>query len=217
MYVVTTHHSFHLEVCKRARTTISDCLQIYTHIQMVCRCTFCHARNNFDEVRLKCAHLRQNRMRFAYFSPNTLKLFVVTLLWTGSGGVFNSDAKCACNGFSFIRFVFTCTFSNLFGCSLYLILFGCHFQMQTESLQFFYIFCCLDVRRRNGIYLTILSAKIAFWVNKYQIHANQMAQMHFVYFDIKFNNRERERDKKEEEITWKESIRWKLGSFFCVP
>lgn len=114
MYVVTTHHSFHLEVCKRARTTISDCLQIYTHIQMVCRCTFCHARNNFDEVRLKCAHLRQNRMRFAYFSPNTLKLFVVTLLWTGSGGVFNSDAKCACNGFSFIRFVFACTFSNLF-------------------------------------------------------------------------------------------------------
>lgn len=99
-------------------------------------------------------------MRFAYFSPNTWKLFVVTLLWTGSGGVFNSDAKWSVPAMDFRSFV------SFVGSSVRSYLLFIYFsfiflvisQMKMESIQFLCIL--LDVRRRCVIYLAILSEKL---------------------------------------------------------
>lgn len=57
-----------------------------------------HARNNFDEVRLKRAHLRQNRMGFAYFYHGIYyEIIRRYFVEQDSGGcymgVFKSDAN----------------------------------------------------------------------------------------------------------------------------
>lgn len=71
-----------------------------------------HARNNFDEIRLKHALLRQNRIRDSLiFPPNTLKLFVVTLSKTDLGEciyiiVLGRKMYAWLNGFCVVIFFF---------------------------------------------------------------------------------------------------------------
>lgn len=105
----TAHtYTIHSTKCVSARTTISDCSEnlLYTHIQMVCRCILpCTKQFWWSKIEVCTSSTKSYAIRlfFTEYLEIIRRYFVVNRIW---GSIqFGRKVKCACNGFSFIRFV----------------------------------------------------------------------------------------------------------------